>query len=413
MSNLKIEFFQKVLKGIWSPFFRNRIKKELLCHIEDLIINEDLTEEEALKKLGNAHEMNLLYKDLFYKKIKNDFYLFGSISTIMFGVIVYSISGQVDNYINWSQGEYQIIKQGYIHEMDKLHDFVRGSEEKNAASYIKDVLDRVDQEISFEVFSKLEEFDYWDNLSLLPDNFKQVHYKMPEDHVREMVKLVQASYRNMEESKDEKAAQRQHRHLAKLIYTTETMAGFRIAQNMMKDSVYLENGRLNFYGGSEANRVSGMTWSLMNLQPSLVKLELDFKDKNYYQIGICHHAQEIWFQDIIYQNFLKSSWPLEKQRNDELLALEKIKKKLESDCRLSFINYSTSPTTMSALDINTLSKGFFDGRLGSGFAEYIPEGLIPILGHIPYLRALAGRYVIWRTSISDYEAKNYYKDFEG
>ena len=413
MSKVKKVFFRNVLKGVWSPFFRRRIKMELESHLEDISINKELSEEEALKNLGDSTEMNSLYKRLFYKKLKNDFYIFGSISTIFLGATIYYISGQVDSYITWSQGEYKKIQKGYLYEMEKLHTFNRSDESENAAKYLRDVLTRLDKEIPTNVFSELEKFNYWNNLALLPSGIKQYHYKMPQVHVREMTRLVRASYRNIEESEDKKIAKRQHKHLAKLIYSTETMAGFRIAQNMIAETVYKENGRLNFYGGSKANRVSGMTWSLMNIQPTLVMLEEDIRDKNYYQIGLCHHAEEVWFNDVIYKDFMKSGWPLEKERTDELIALRKIKEKLKKDCRLSFLNYAKEPESMSAFDIVTGSNNLFKGALGSGLNAYVPEGLVTLFGHVPYLRALAGRYIVWKTSTTDYEARDYYRNFEG
>lgn len=413
MSKLRKEFFKNALKGVWSPFFRGRIKKELESHLEDLRIYENLSEEEALKSLGDSSEMNSLYKKLFFKKLKNDFYVFGSLSTFFLGATIYYISGQVDGYITWSQGEYKKIQKGYLHEVRKLHSFTRSDESKNAAKFLSGVLSRVDREIPESVFSELEKFDYWNNLALLPNGIKQYQYKMPQVHIREIARLVRASYRNIEISENKKLAKRQHSHLAKLLYSTETMAGFRIAQNMMSKSVYKENGRLNFYRGSQANRVSGMTWSLMNIQPTLVKLEEDIRNKNYYQIGICHHAEEIWFSDEIYKEFMKSGWPLEKERADELVALGKIKEKLKKDCRLSFLDYVKKPNPMNAFDFVTGSNNLFKGALGSGLNAYVPEGLVTLFGHVPYLRALAGRYVVWRTSITDYEARDYYRNFEG
>ena len=413
MSKLKKEFFRNALKGVWSPFFRRRIRRELESHLEDISINEKLSEEDAIKNLGDSSEMNSLYKKLFYRKLRNDFYVFGSLSTVFLGATIYYISEQVDSYITWSQGEYKKIQKGYLHEMENLHTFARSDESKNAAKYLREVLSRVDKEIPVEIFSKLEKFDYWNSLALLPNGIKQYHYKMPQVHVREMARLVRASHRNITESENKKIAKRQHKHLAKLLYSTETMVGFRIAQNMMSETVYKENGRLNFYGGSEANRVSGMTWSLMNIQPTLVKLEEDIRDKNYYQIGLCHHAEEVWFNDVIYRNFMKSGWPLEKERTDELVALGKIKEKLKEDCRLSFLNYAKEPNPMSAFDIVTGSNNLFKGALGSGLNAYVPEGLVTLFGHVPYLRVLAGRYIVWRTSNTDYEARDYYRKFEG
>lgn len=413
MSKLKKEFFKNALRGIWSPFFRRKIQRELETHLEDICINENLSEEDALKNLGNSTEMNSLYKMLFYKKLKNDFYIFGSISTIFLGVTIYYVSGQVDSYITWSQGEYKKIQKGYLYEMERLYTFSRSDESKNAAKYLSDVLAKGDDEIPVSIFSELERFNYWNNFALLPAGIKQYHFKMPEVHVREMTRLVRASYKNIEESENREQAKKQHKHLAKLLYSTETMAGFRIAQNMMNDTVYKENGRLNFYGGSEANRVSGMTWSLMNIQPTLVKLEEDIRDKNYYQIGLCHHAEEIWFSDIIYKKVMKSGWPFEKERTDELVALGKIKTKLKNDCRLSFLNYVKEPIPMSALDFVIGTNDLLKGALGSGLNAYVPEGLVALFGHVPYLRALAGRYIVWRTSISDFETKDYYRNFEG
>jgi hypothetical protein len=408
MSKLKKEFLKKVLDGVWSPFFRKRIVTELNSHIEDLMLEQKLTEKEALEMLGDSLQMNFMYKNLFYKKLKNDFIIFGTITSFLFILMIFYISNQVDTYIEHSKYEYIQIQTDYMRDINKLHIFKRSQENKNAGPYLRSVLSQVDREISKDVLRKLEEFNYWDLYDFLPKSKIQHHQAVASIGLNDFNRLLRASYKNIAQSKNKDQAKRLHQHLAQLIYSTETMQGFRIAQNMMSDSVYTKEGRLNYQGATLANRVSGMTWSLMNLQPTLVNLVRDLDDKNLYQTGFCHHAQEIWYKDYRYQNFLKTNWPLEKARVDELMALRELKQKLKKDCRLSFIEYIKEPKPMDPSDI-TLAGNLLQPALGQGLNDLVPEIIVLLVSDLPYFRPIAGRYVIWRTSHKDYSAFEYYR----
>lgn len=66
---------------------------------------------------------------------------------------------------------------------------------------------------------------------------------------------------------------------------------------------------------------------------------------------------------------------------------------MKKKCRLSFLKNSISPGPLD-IDSITTSRGLLDLSLGTGFNSVVPEQLVILFAKVPYLRNLAGRYVL-------------------
>ena len=132
MQNKLDKHFKIVLSGIWSPFFRKRIKREISDHLDDLAKEKNLELTDAVNHLGDPEEANSLYKKLMYQKLKSDFLFFGSISAMIFTLGVFAIHEQVNKYTRLRLSSYSRIEKKYKQDIESLNHFARTSETRNA-----------------------------------------------------------------------------------------------------------------------------------------------------------------------------------------------------------------------------------------------------------------------------------------
>jgi hypothetical protein len=363
-------YLKKVLKGIWSPFLRRRIKRELLDHLKDISQDRYLPLNEAIDFLGHPEEANILYKNLLYRKLKHDMVLFGGSLVSLFIVGIIYIHHEVGAYQRQALSDYSMIENKYKADVESLVFFKRTNEIKNADSFLSKVVGSEGRIIDDNFMSKIDEFDYWE-----PSG--QIDRKL-------MIQLAKFAYKN--------ATKKDYQKLAQLIYSTETMEGYRVANSMMEGTLLNEQGRVNFYRDSRASRVSGTTWGLLNLRPSIIGFERSFKNSNYFNVGICHHAEEFWFQDSFFKNVTKTGLPGERDWEKELSSVNSIKAKMKRDCRLSFLKHTQEPAPM------TWDSIYVTGPEDEVFRRMY-EQLIVSVSTVPYLRNIAGRYIVDRASI--------------
>lgn len=370
------KYLRESLKGIWSPFFRCRIRKEILDHIYDMMVEEGLSEEMAVARLGEAIESNLMYKSIMYKKLRSDFLFYGSLSCIVFVLSIFSIHNQIEKYNNWKIGQYKKIEKKFKDEALSLNYFKRSHESQNASIFINSLFDKNNKLIREDFLNELNRFDYWDSSELFSTSLNSSS---------KIIHLSKIAKKQLEKSENNDQMKRDYLKVAELIYSTETMIGYRVANNMID--------WLNSKESERANRVSGTAWGLLNLMPQIIEFEKSFANEDFYKIGLCHHAHDFWYSDNLYSEFMKASFPLEKDWAEELIAFNKIKTKMKKDCRLSFLKVTTAPEPLTAktLWVNGPTE---NSSLG------IYESLMVQALRVPYLRNLAGRYLIYRASIS-------------
>lgn len=382
------EYLKKSLKGIWSPFFRRRIRREILDHLQDLSEQQQVSMTDAIRSLGNPCESNALYKGLMYKKLKSDSWFFGSLLVLLFMSTLIFIRIQVKNFKADRIGEFKKIEKKYKQEVLSLNYFKRSKERKNAAKFLDSVFDEKDKIIRKDFLVELHQFDYWDKWELSSKGRNRYFYEPISS--KKILRLAKFAWHELRNSKNKQLARKDYEKVAQLIYSTESLLGYRIGNNMLDYNLIDNNGRFKQYENSRAFRASGVTMGLLNLNPHILEYEKSFRNVDYYQSGICHHAKSIWYFDTLYGNFLKSSWPLEIDWTDELNALESIKVKLKSDCRLSFANKASSPDShmmghplIPGLPLTVRSFSFI-----TAFLFY----------DTPYLRNIAGRLLVYFTS---------------
>tara|TARA_R110002072_G_scaffold534_2_gene3613 strand:+ start:147035 stop:148249 length:1215 start_codon:yes stop_codon:yes gene_type:complete len=385
------DYIKKSLKGIWSPFFRKRIRREILDHVNDLVNERKISEEEAITCLGQAEESNTLYKKLMYKKMRSDSIFYGGIFSVLFTSGVFFIHNRISEYNEWTLSKYQKIEKKYKEEVVGINHFKRKIEKRNAASFLDSVFDKKDKLIREDFLNELQNYDFWDPVVLVGDNKKE-YFKYTVVRTRRIAQLAKLATKKLNSDKTNKNTQRNFKKVAELIYSTETMSGYRVANNMLDGSLFDDKGKLQFYFKTRANRASGTTWGLLNLMPQIVSFEKSFKNVNYYTSGICHHAYDFWYGDSLYEGFTKSALPFEVSWEKELTAYQKIKKKMKKDCRLSFLNITQPPKAISR-------KSMWVTGPDDNTLRLMYENLIVSVSQVPYLRSLAGRYLIYRTSI--------------
>jgi len=386
------EYINQALKGVWSPFFRRRIRREIIDHIKDVSLEKNINEPTAVKFLGEANEANFLYQKLMYRKLKSDSIFYGGIFSFLFISGLYFTYSQIEEYRLWSLSKYERIEKNYKKEVLGINHFRRSKEKKNAALFLDAVFNDKDKLTSDNFLSKLHEFDHWDPAKSITGD-KREYFKYTVISPRRITQLAKFATVALKKAQNKLQARKNYIKVAELIYSTETMAGYRVANNMIDKSLFDKKGKLQFYFKTRANRSSGTTWGVLNLMPQIVSFEKTFKNVNYYNAGICHHSYDFWFSDILYQEFTKASFPFEKNWNEEHQAIKNIKNKMKLDCRLSFLDITSPPKP-----INRKSM-WVTGPEEKPF-RFIYENLIVAISQVPYIRNLAGRYLVYRTSIS-------------
>lgn len=273
------DYVKEALKGIWSPLLRRRIRRELIDHVKDISAECSMTIEESIEFLGDAKVTNRLYKDLMYKKLKHDMFLYGGSLCSIFIFGVFYIHNVVDEYQREQTETFLTYEKNYKSEAKSLNHFKRNSERKNAAAFFSQTVDSSGGISNEDFLSKIHEYDYWD-----PSGFssnQSEYYNRSSELSKIMAKLAKFSNKKLEESGQNDQQLKAHKKLAQLIYSTETMIGYRISNSMMEGNLVNDIGRLNLHHGTKAGRVSGMTWGMLNLKPSIVPFEKSFRDSNY------------------------------------------------------------------------------------------------------------------------------------
>lgn len=398
------DYLKQVQKGIWSPFLRLRIKREILDHLADIAKERSLSEYESLNFLGKADEANQLYKKLMYKRLKHDTLIYGTMTCGLFLVVTLFIHQQVEIYQSKTLREYSSIETKYKADASSLKYFSRTTEKKNAAAYLASVVDAKGKVINEHFFSEIHQYDYWEPAELL-SGAKVDYFSFSSIHPNTMFQLAKFSLKRLEASGHKASVRKEHAKLAQLIYSTESMMGYRIANNMMEGNLLKENGKSNLYFKTTANRVSGATWGLLNLRPSIVGVEKTFRDKNYYDAGLCHHALDFWGNEIFFKDVVKASLPGEKGWIEELSAISKMKEKMKNDCRLSFLNHAVAPRPMVW---NTI---YVSGGPEEHVFTRLSQQLLVSASTVPYLRNIIGRYMVERATIGiQGEGRTYYSN---
>lgn len=385
------DYVKEALKGIWSPFLRRRIRRELIDHVKDIQEECSMTIQESIEFLGDPKVTNCLYKNLMYKKLKHDMFLYSGFLCSIFILGVFYIHNAVDEYQREQIGTFLTYEKNYKSDARSLNHFKRNSERKNAAVFFSQVIDSNGKISNEDFLSEIHNYDYWDPSEFSLDESE--YYNRSSELLKMMAKLAKLSSKKLQESGQDTQQLKAHKKLAQLIYSTETMIGYRIANSMMEGNVLNDMGRLNLHHGTKAVRVSGMTWGMLNLRPSVVPFEKSFRNSNYYDVGICHHAEDFWYQDAFFENVTKATLPGEKNWNEVLESVSQIKRKMKKECRLSFLKHIKAPTPM------TWESIYLTGPEDQVLRR-LYEQLIVSVSTVPYLRNAAGRYVVERASIS-------------
>lgn len=397
------DYIKEALKGIWSPFLRIRIRRELIDHVKDIQAECSMTIEESIEFLGDPKVTNRLYKNLMYKKLTHDMFLYGGSLCSIFILGVFYIHNAVDEYQRVQTENFLNYEKNYKTEVKSLNYFKRHNESRNAAAFFSQVVDSNGKIAKEDFLSEIHKYDYWDPSEFASD--QSDYYKRSSELSKMMARLAKFSQKRLRESGQNIQQLEAHKKLAQLIYSTETMIGYRIANSMMEGSLINEKGRLNLHHGTKVGRVSGMTWGMLNLRPSVVAFEKTFRDSNYYDVGICHHSEEFWYQDAFFKNVTEATFPGEKNWNEVLESVSRIKRKMKKECRLSFLKHIKAPDPMTWESIYV--TGPEDQVL-----RRLYEQLIVSVSTVPYLRNAAGRYVVERATISvQGNGKEFYSNY--
>jgi hypothetical protein len=113
----------------------------------------------------------------------------------------------------------------------------------------------------------------------------------------------------------------------------------------------------------------------------------------YYNVGLCHYAEEFWYLDTFFKNVTKATLPGEKNWNEVLESVNQIKRKMKKECRLSFLKHIKEPAPMTWESIYVTGPEV-------QILRRLYEKLIVSVSTVPYLRNAAGRYVVERAFIS-------------
>lgn len=385
MSKKLEEYIKESLKGVWSPLFRRKIAKEIRNHVEDIEVQEGISQSVAVTRLGKSLEMNLMYRKLFYKKLRNDFLVLSSLGIVLFTVGMFSIHKALEVYFKDEKNNYYSIRENYLQDLSRTYSFNRVERKNNAAHYIIKILEK--DELRLSDIEGLLEFDYWSHVATVTEAKEYLSTQIiPDKHYR-IVKFLKEKIKE----KDSIKLRKLYKHLAKLYYSSETTIGLVISQNMMED-IKVDFKKIKI-DRRVARRIYQANMNLLNLKPRVIHFEKDLKNLDYYEAGICHLADHFFTIYESGKNLLKSDFPYE-IKSSELVAMEKIKTKMEEDCSLDFLRYSKKPKHVSFVYLYDYHFNQNDAWNKDSIHERFAHLAYYSLGNVPYLRNFFGRLTI-------------------
>jgi hypothetical protein len=205
------------------------------------------------------------------------------------------------------------------------------------------------------------------------------YYNGPKRRVSKLIKILK---NRLKTSEDLKQVRMDYDKFASLLYSTESHAGYLRAYRMLNDDTK-----------KRSRIVDNATFGLLDLRPHIIAFEKTFKDVNYFEAGFCHHADRFWYEERMFSQFIGSSFPLEASWKNEIVALNKMKKKMKQDCRLSFLNVTYPPKPID-------KDSIWDGSGKRKLSGKLYLKFLVLVSDVPYLRNLTGRYFVDRFSVA-------------